>query len=386
MQVAGPMLFAVMLRGGPHLVGYRLMDGAQRWTVPLTVGGADAQVGPIDVIDGAVLVSMHSSLTVLRTVAVDAATGRELWHSDLPQVLGVGVGAGSTVVLGAYLNPDGSPGGAPYPGTDGPPQPLLLHGVQARTGRLVWAQQVPLGWRAVLPLAEAGTQPAIGFVIVAPDGHAATVNLATGGVQASGTIDAVPTSQSDNPASLVELYGDQLLLVTTRQGRPTLAAYRVATLDQQWTATLPTTDVFLSRCGPWLCASYLNATHAIIAGTGAPAWTITNSPQDMGWLAGWIYVGADPTHPDTAALIDPVTQRVALHLGQWRISTPTTGPVLLTSAAGPNDTLLGLLADGPRIEILGVVTARLQDGCQAGDGHLACLTINDQLRIFEYKP
>jgi outer membrane protein assembly factor BamB len=257
------MLFAVMLRGGPHLVGYRLTDGGERWTVPLTVSGADAQVGPIDVIDGAVLVSMHSSLTALRTVAVDAATGRELWHSDLPQLIGGGVSAGSTVLLGAYLNPDGSPGFAPYPGTDGPQQPLLLHGVEARTGRLVWARQVPAGWRTVLPVDEAGAGPATWFVVVAPSGQATTIDLATGAVQAAATIDAVTTNQSDNPAGLVMLFGDQLLLITTRQGRPTLAAYQVTTLGQQWAATLPTTVVFLSWCGRWLCASYLNATHAI---------------------------------------------------------------------------------------------------------------------------
>ena len=40
MRVAGPMLYAVMAGGGLHLVGYRLADGAQRWSVPLTVGGA----------------------------------------------------------------------------------------------------------------------------------------------------------------------------------------------------------------------------------------------------------------------------------------------------------------------------------------------------------
>jgi hypothetical protein len=78
---------------------------------------------------------------------------------------------------------------------------------------------------------------------------------------------------------------------------------------------------------------------------------------------------------------------VVLHLGDWRIPAPNTGPVLLTAAeAGSTDTWLGLLADGPRIEILGAITAPLQSGCQVGDEHLACLTVNDQLRILRYRP
>src|SRR5690242_6035350 len=48
MRVVEPTLYAVMAGGGPHLVGYRLTDGAQRWSVPLTVGGADAQVDGFD--------------------------------------------------------------------------------------------------------------------------------------------------------------------------------------------------------------------------------------------------------------------------------------------------------------------------------------------------
>lgn len=381
MQVAGPMLYAVMAGGGPHLVGYRLADGAQRWSVPLTAGGADAQVDGFDVVDGVVVVTMRIGLADVYTVGVDTASGRELWRGDLPRV---GVSAGGTVVLGAYLSPDGSPGAAPFPGTAGPPQPLLLHGVAVRTGRVVWARQVPAGWRAVLPVNEGGAAPATGFVVVDPSGQATTIDLATGGVRAAAAIDTVTTDQSN--AAGVELFGDQLLALTTRQGRPTLTAYQVTTLGQQWAATLPTTQAFLSRCGPWLCAFYLNATHAIDARTGAPAWTMTNSPQPMGWLAGWIYEAADTTHPDAGALIDPVTQRVALHLNAWRISAPTADRVLLTEAAGPNDTWLGLVADGPSIEVLGMVGAQLQDSCQVGDGHLACLTTGGQLLILKYKP
>lgn len=388
MHVAGSMLYAVMVGGGPHLVGYRLADGARRWSVPLDFSGTAVQAGPIDVIDGSVLVSMHRYLDPVRTVAVDAATGRELWRSDLPQVFGLGLGR--TVVLGAYLDADGRPGAAPYPGTYGGEQPLLLHAVEARTGRLVWAYRVPTGWQTVLPAA-ARAEPASGLVVIAPNGQATTVDLATGAERASAVIDAATISQSgqsDTPARLaVGVYGDQLVLVTSRQGRPTLAAYRLSTLGLQWTAVLHTLAVFVSRCGTQLCVADEDAIYAFAPDTGTPTWTMRNAHRIRAWLGGWIYDEPDPTQSDGATLIDPVTQRVVLNLGRWRIHTPSnSGPVLMTLVEpDATRTWLGLLAAGPRVDVLGVVTELAQNSCQVGDGYMACLTTTDQLRMWRYR-
>jgi hypothetical protein len=207
-------------------------------------------------------------------------------------------------------------------------------------------------------------------------------------VQASAVIDPVAVNQSGTAGSLVQVFGDQLVLVTTRPDGPAMAAYGVNTLSLQWTAALPTTDVFLRQCRPWLCLSYMNGIHAITPTTGTPAWSMTNSTQFGGWVAGWIQTPTDPTHPDASALINPVTQRVVLNLGRWRIATPSNAtPVLVTAVVpGSTQTWLGLLATGPRIELLGVVDALPHYPCQVTDGYLACLTNNDQLRIWRYRP
>jgi hypothetical protein len=184
------------------------------------------------------------------------------------------------------------------------------------------------------------------------------------------------------------VYGDQLVLITTRHGRPILAAYQVSTLSLQWMSAIPVVDVNVSQCGRWLCVSDEHGTYAISRDRGAPAWTMTNVGGFSGWAAEWIYDEPDAFHPDGATLIDPQTQRVVLDLGRWRIpAQPNTGPVLMMLAERQSTrTWLGLLATGPRIDVLGAVTELTQNSwCEVGDGYLSCLTTSAQLRIWRYR-
>jgi outer membrane protein assembly factor BamB len=390
MRVAGPMLFAVTLGGGTHLVGYRLADGAQRWSVPLDFSGTDMQIGgQIEVVDDAVPVSI-AGLAAVRTVAVDAASGRELWRSDLPLVFGSNIGR--SVVLGAYLNSDGIPGSPAFPGATGPQLPLLLRAVGARTGQLVWSYRVPAGSQTALPSATAGAEPAQGFVVISPNGQATTVDLASGTERTSATIDATAITRparGDLPTGLAfGVYGDQLVLVTTRRGGAILAAYQVSTLGLQWMLAISAVDVNVSQCGPWLCVSDNHGTYAVTRDRGAPAWTMTNVGGFRGWAAGWIYDEPDAIQPDGATLIDPLTQRVVLDMGRWRILAPSnTGPVLMMLAERQSTrTWFGLLATGPRIDVLGAVTELTPNSwCEVGDRYLSCLTTSSQLRIWRYR-
>jgi hypothetical protein len=242
MQITGSALVAVTLNGGPHLVAYRLADGARQWSVPLDLGSGAVQVsGQLEVVDGVVLLSLSDVSAATRTVAVDATNGRELWRSDLPPVFGLG--SGGSTVLAAYLNPDGRPGSQVYLGTTGPWQALLLRAVDAHTGRPVWTYQVPAGWQTALPSDPAGAAPANGFVVISPNGRAITVDLATGAQRTSATIDTTAVLQrglGELPTWLtLGVYGDQLVLVTASPGRPTLAAYQLSTLGLRWTSTFP---------------------------------------------------------------------------------------------------------------------------------------------------
>ena len=389
MRMTDSMLVAVMRDGGPHLAGYQLADGALRWSVPLPLDSVDVQVGgELTVVDDVVLLSISDTSATTRTVAMDATSGRELWRSDLPPI--PGLGGGGRVVLAAYVDPDGRPGEQVYRGTTGPWLPLLLRAVDARTGRLVWTYRVPAGWQTALPSDPAGTVPAGGFVVVSPSGQGTTVDLGTGAPRASAAIDSTAVLRrglGELPTWLtLGVYGDLLVLVTVSGGRPVLAAYRLDTLAPQWTSTVSAVNVNVGRCGPWLCAGDGHSIHAVALATGAPAWTLADAGHFKGWALGWLYDEPYPVETDDATLVDPLTQRVLLHLGQWRIPEPSsTGPVLaMLPERHSNRTWLGLLTTGPRIDILGAVVDQTLNNCDLGDTYLACVTTNGELRIWRY--
>jgi outer membrane protein assembly factor BamB len=390
MRIKGSMLVAVVLDRGPRLVGYRLADGARRWSVPLDFGVVDVQVGgQLDVVDGVVLLDVASVSATTQTLAVDAESGRELWRSDLPAVFGLG--RGDIVVLAGYLNPDGQPADPVYLGTTGPWLPLLLQAVDAHTGRPVWTYQVPAGSQTALPADPAGAAPADGLVVISPGGQATVVDLATGARRTSATIDATAVLQrglGELPTwRTLGVYGKLLVLVTAGPGRPALAAYQLNTLGPRWTSTISTLNVNVSPCGRWLCMSDGHSIHAIALDTGAPAWTLADAGHFKGWADEWMYDEPYPVDPDDATLVDPLTQQVALHLGRWRIpERSNAGPVLtMLAERHSNRTWLGLVTAGPSVDILGALPELTVNSCEIGDSYLACFTTAGQLRIWRYR-
>jgi hypothetical protein len=212
---------------------------------------------------------------------------------------------------------------------------------------------------------------------VAASGHpagkrgATTGDLATGAQRTSTRTDTTAIlqhGQGELPTGLtLGVYSDLLVLVTVSPGGPALAAYRLSTLGPRWTSTVSALDVFVTRCGPWLCASDDHSINAIALDTGAPARTLTDAGHFRGWADGWMYDEPYLVEPDDATLVDPLTQRVMLHLGRWRIPEPSnTGPVLtMLPERHSNRTWIGLLT--------------------TGDGYLGCLTTSGQLRIWRYR-
>jgi outer membrane protein assembly factor BamB len=385
MRVAGSMLFAATTSDGPNVAGYRLADGVRLWSTPLPRSAVDAQVDSIDVVDGAVLVDVAGPHSAGQTIALDAATGRQLWRSDLPQTGGFPLSIGSTVVLAAHLDrPGGTPVSAVFAGPSDVLRPLLLHAVDARSGRPVWTYQVPAGWQTILPYTASGADPASVFVVIAPNGHATAVDLATGTVRASATVDASTINQSSF-GRITGVYGDQLLLATGSQDAHALAVYRVDTLGLQWTATLPAGAGFASRCGTWLCVGDDQATQGFARDTGVPAWNVSGL---RGWAAGWLYDSTtlDPNQSGESSLVDPTTRRVVLNLGRWRIvALSNPGPVLMTLVdRDSSHTWFALLAAGPRVDILGATTV-LTITCQVSGDYVACLTRSQQVRIWRYR-
>ena len=367
-QVAGARLFVLAAGdGAARLTAYRLADGGRLWQTPVAVNPAAG----IEVVGDTVLLNADV------TVALDAGSGRLLWRSDLPRV-SMAVHDGRVLVAALLDRPDPA---APSLSIHAP---LLVRALNLRTGQPVWSYQVPGGWLTALPADPADADPSDRFVVIAPDGQASAVDLATGAVRANATIPVTQAALDENTAGpWLALLGNQLVVGYLRQGSPALTVYRTDTLAPQWTVMVPTLNVAVHRCAPLLCLSDTRGVRGVAAATGTAVWA-ANGAAWFGQVDGWIYDAPQPSQPGSARLIDPVTEHIVLELGQWRLSAQAPGrpPLFEWVEKDSGRTWLGLLTAGPRIQVLGAVTGLAQDSCGLGDSYLACLTIPRQLRIW----
>jgi hypothetical protein len=374
-QVAGASLFTLTPGdGAARLTAFRLADARRLWQTPLAINLATTS---IDVVGDTVLLTSDQV-----TEAVDAGTGRPLWHSDLPR-LPTAVRDGHVLVAAFLDRTDTGPAG---PSLSIHP-PLLMRALNLRTGQPVWSYQVPAGWLTALPDDPSETDPLDRFIVVTPDGQASAVDLATGTPRATATIPVTPAALGDNTAGpWLALLGGQLVVGYLRQGSPTLTVYRTDTLAAQWTTTVPTLDIGVTRCASLLCLSDVHGVRAVAAATGTAVWTRSGAAW-FGLVDGWIYDAPQPFESGSARLVDPVTARTVLDLGRWRLSTQTPGrpPLLEWVEKDSGRIWLALLTPGLRIQVLGAVTDLAQNTCGLGDSYLACMTIAHQLRIWRYR-
>jgi outer membrane protein assembly factor BamB len=390
-HLAGGRLYAVQPAGGPKLVAYRLADGRRLWTAPVDV---DPGTAGLDVVDGTVLVSSDrrygsdGRTRAPRVVAVDAGTGRELWHSVLPRL--PGADRPGAVLVAAYLDPDGSPGPSPYGAPVDPltPPPLAVAALDLRTGRPAWTYRVPAGWWTAFPYDPSGGGPAERFVAVAPSGRASTVDLGTGTVRVATTIAVGTTRRLGGAVAgpMLVVRGDLLMVGYQQQGRATVTAYRTDALTPLWTATVGSLNVGFTRCGALLCLNDESGFRAVAPASGRVVWSVA----DAGWYGPvdrWLYEAPDPLQPGSAHLLDPATGRAVLDLGRWRLAEHARGqpPLFELVEADSGRIWLGLLAAGPRILPVGAATGLPQNSCGLADGYLACLTTTHQLRISRYR-
>jgi len=375
-RVAGARLFVLggagdgAGDGAARLTAFRLADGGRLWQTPVAVNPA----ARVEVVGDTVL------LTADGTVALDAGSGRLLWRSDLPRV-SMAVRDGRVLVAALLDRPDPA----------GPSlsihAPLLLRALNLRTGQPVWSYQVPGGWLTALPADPADTDPPDRFVVIAPDGQASAVDLATGAVRANATIPVTQAALDENTAGpWLALLGNQLVVGYLRQGNPALTVYRTDTLAPQWTVTVPTLNVAANRCAPLLCLSDTRGVRAVAAATGTGVWA-RNGTAWFGVVDGWLYDAPQPFQPGSARLVDPVTTRTVLDLGRWRLSTQTPGqpPLFEWVEKDSGRIWLGLLTAGPRIQVLGAVTGLPQDTCDLDGSYVACVTTTQQVRIWRYR-
>lgn len=202
-----------------RVIGLTADDGTQRWSAPLSRGGA-LVTGQLRCQDGVVYVGTFRPAIVY---AIDASTGRERWARsmyDLPSVNAFAINplpAGRIVVVGTREF------SVPLRG--------FIVGLDVDSGREVWRftwqPESPSGWGSWNP---GGTCDGSLCVVSVDDGRVFAMDAATGAVR--WTAPAVPgyaTPADDRPIAIT----DSVVLVGSRSG--VLTALRLGTGERLWT-------------------------------------------------------------------------------------------------------------------------------------------------------
>jgi outer membrane protein assembly factor BamB len=397
-RVSGDMMFSIVSGSSPTLMAYRLTDGTLRWKIPLPVPDSAASV---DVASGTVLVSsLDPSLKADRTSAVDAATGRVLWRSQSYRANQIN--AGSVALLFDSTITDAG-------------LSRRYRQVDVRTGRELWAYQVPPGWTTVLPDEPRGVDTERHLVAVSPTGAARSVELATGREVAAKDIDLGVPDPADTEAAGAEalvvpnvarqeaaatagpslMVRDDVLLVGHNvDGRSALTGYRTDQLAPLWTVTLQSPSTLrVDGCGSLLCLAEGGDVRALRPDTGAVVWTGTGLAGALGLVGGWLYAVSDLAASygywaGPARLIDTGTGHTDLDLGSWRLlnQSDPAGPALFELVDPDSGKVwLGELGAGPRVQPLGVVTDLPSGSCDASPDYIVCETSSDQVQIWRYR-
>ncbi len=325
------------------------------------------------------------------TAAVEAATGRELWHrSGAPLNLPDGepvevVTAGSwsdrcSAMLGT---------GRALTGT------LTWTGLDRRTGVARWTQSIPRGTVIALD----GTPSGVGYAaLVDPADRLSVIDFATG--RRTAAVAGLVTRADRWFAATQDLVllarwsatapGARTSLEVTAFDRRTLVRRWLAQVAAPRSASSDRDDgVRLSTCGPYVCVLTADATTALDPATGVGRWRTNRAAFTAvpGGLLADYAVGAAST---TAAVRltdlgltrvivhDPMTGRRIALLDGWRLlGVDPLGDRLLIGETIDDSTVLTWLTP-TGIEPFAVVAGRI-NSCQMSVDRLACLTNVDDL-------
>ena len=397
-RVAGDMMYAIVSDTPPTLDAFRLSDGALTWRVPLPIGDSAASVEVSPAHAATVLVnSLDPTTRGDRTAAVDAATGRVLWHSRSFRVTQINTGV--TALLADDVATDAGAG-------------RRYRQVDARTGRELWSYQVPAGWTTALPDDPPGSDTERHLVAVSPTGAARSLELATGRQVAAADLDVgAPTAaeaepsvgsgpeheeSSYNAGPSLMIRGDELLVGYEDEatGQTSLAGYRTDSLAPLWTVPVRSLTLRVDGCGRLLCLGESGQVRALRADTGAVVWSGKGWPGVVGVLGRWLYTVSDLAAsygywPGPARLIDPGSGRTDLDLGNWRLVSepdPAGRPALFERIEQSTGRVwLGALGNGPSVTPLGTVADLPSGTCDAGPHYIVCLTTGQLVSIWRYR-
>jgi hypothetical protein len=340
------------LTEGNSLTAYDLGTGARRWATDLHRPASALQP---DTGQGVILLradfaqsSDQNPYTGHTTIALDTATGRELWRTggDLVQA------EAGTALLADY-DPNG--------------YLTLLRMVRLRDGSPVWS--TPVGSQGRATVVEAPGRP--GQIITATGGGAVTIRRFTDGrVERTGRIARTASTDLTTVGGyLVTNRSDPHLLVST--------VYRPDTLAALWQ-----TDGDLEDCGPVLCVLDESGVTARDPASGAVLWQEADAVEVQPVGAGQVLINVGPRSTlgwtiGPYKLVDARTGRGrrAPIYGFLPLSSGPAGSVLLlhdTTTPIYSSSIGRLAPETGRIVEVGTVARPVHNTCVTRGEYLAC--------------
>jgi outer membrane protein assembly factor BamB len=361
-QLSGNDVYVLDRSGGGQLTAHDARTGAVRWSAP--AGGATGLVGARA---GAVL--MRADSTVIseekpdgsssfrefsrETVAVDPATGRQLWR---------GPGETMTVLDDHALLLE-------WDGTGERARRTRL--VRLRDGGTVWSRD---GSNAV----SWAIDPAPGvradrLVTVTAEGRAEVIALADGSVVTIGTLPRPGES------SFITMHAQQLYQDRTVNGRTTITAYDVDTLSRQWTVEQPSGGSF--GCGPVACFSDGEAIQGHDRATGARLWRLSGISNVYPLTGGRLLARAEQGAWHT--VVAGTTGRRVTELGRGMpVWDPQGHLTYLIAGTRQPPGLTSVSSFDPataKVVLRGTVASA--QTCRADQGLLTCVTEDNRLAV-----
>ncbi|GAA0801948.1 PQQ-binding-like beta-propeller repeat protein [Spirilliplanes yamanashiensis] len=326
------------------LSAYRLADGRRRWSVALGASGVrwDAPAG----------VLLGRAPGGAATVALDPATGAELW--ELP-----GTVAGTRA--GTVLLTEGDAGQARV--------------ARARTGELLWSG--PVARTDTLALAGPGL-----LAVLAQDGAATVRRLdgPTGEPPVRGRVERRFGAVDPLGSAETLTIGGRLHLVDSDAYGTTVAAYRLDTLERLWRVQDPAQRT-LHDCGPVLCLAGGGSLDGLDPATGERRWVNDAWAGVLAATGGLLAVQNDDRVLPHLGQVDAATGRTVADLGDGTFAWGTPDLLVRQDRADPRDTVVVRVAGG-RATPAGTLDGTVREACEGAGAYLVCPTVDDVLAVW----
>jgi hypothetical protein len=291
---------------------------------------------------------------------VDPGSGAVRWRRP-----GRSFGIAGTVVV-----VEQAPGSCDEDGADPAPGERALLGLSAADGNPRWRLVLPAEARVV---GGGGPTTAMPLVAVAQDGRVRVLDGTTGAERVTAAL-ADPDPDPDRPVQpTLQIFGDTLVAEVAVDERTRVTGYALGDLRPRWEQTFPAdgSGGAIFGCEPYLCLAGLAGLRLLDPQTGLPVTGARPVPQRTG---GWL-LGTGPRPPRPATVLPgflPVGHAAdgALLVARYR----PTGTLLVRYELGTGQRRM--LGAPPGVYLR----------CLADVRHLACVTLEGELRVWRILP